>query len=54
MLYDLVFFASVTVETTQLLIGRVFDIDDIILNIIGGIVGYGIYRLIDMNRRFYS
>ena len=44
----LVFFASVTVETTQLLIGRVFDIDDIILNVIGGLVGYGIYRLIDM------
>ena len=44
----LVFFASVTVETTQLLIGRVFDIDDIILNVIGGLVGYGIYRLVDM------
>ncbi len=43
----LVFFASVTVETTQLLIGRVFDIDDIILNVIGGLLGYGIYRLID-------
>ena len=41
-------FASVTVETTQLLIGRVFDIDDIILNVIGGLIGYGIYRLIDM------
>lgn len=44
----LVLFASVTVETTQLLIGRVFDIDDIILNLIGGLVGYGIYRFIDM------
>ena len=43
----LVFFASVTVETTQLLIGRVFDIDDIILNVIGGFIGYGIYRIID-------
>ena len=43
----LVMFASVIVETTQLLIGRVFDIDDIILNIIGGLIGYGIYRLID-------
>ena len=43
----LVFFASVTVETTQLLIGRVFDIDDIILNVIGGFLGYGIYMLID-------
>lgn len=43
----LVFFASVTVETTQLIIGRVFDIDDIILNVIGGFIGYGIYTLID-------
>lgn len=43
----LVFFASVTVETTQLLIGRVFDIDDIILNVIGGFIGYGIYFLFD-------
>lgn len=42
----LVFFASVTVETTQLLIGRVFDIDDIILNVIGGLIGYGIYKVI--------
>ena len=41
----LVFFASATVEITQLLIGRVFDIDDIILNIIGGMVGYFIYAL---------
>lgn len=40
----LIFFASVTVETTQLLIGRVFDIDDILLNCIGGILGYGVYR----------
>lgn len=43
----LVFFASVTVETTQLLIGRVFDIDDIILNVIGGAIGFIIYSIID-------
>lgn len=43
----LVMFASVIVETTQLMIGRVFDIDDIILNIIGGLIGYGIYRIMD-------
>lgn len=42
---SLIAFASVTIETTQLAIGRVFDIDDIILNIIGGMIGYGIYRL---------
>ena len=39
----LIFFASATVEITQLLIGRVFDIDDIILNVIGGMIGYIIY-----------
>ncbi len=39
----LIFFASATVEITQLLIGRVFDIDDIILNIIGGMIGFLIY-----------
>ncbi len=43
----LVLFASITVETTQLAIGRVFDIDDILLNVIGGMLGYGIYRCID-------
>ena len=43
----LVFFASVTVEVTQLLIGRVFDIDDIILNVCGGLIGYFIYKIIN-------
>ena len=37
---------SLTIETTQLMIGRVFDIDDIILNIIGGILGHYLYILI--------
>lgn len=32
--------ASTTIEVTQLCIGRVFDIDDIFLNIIGGITGF--------------
>ena len=31
---------SFAIETMQLLIGRVFDIDDIILNLIGSIIGY--------------
>jgi len=38
---------SITIETTQLLIGRVFDIDDIILNFIGGILGFYVYHLLD-------
>lgn len=37
---------SSTIETTQLLIGRVFDVDDIILNVIGGILGFFLWRLL--------
>ena len=37
---------SCTIEVIQLLIGRVFDVDDIMLNIVGGMVGYYIYRLV--------
>ena len=36
---------SFTIEITQLYIGRVFDVDDIILNVCGGIIGYYLYRL---------
>lgn len=35
---------SLTIEITQLIIGRVFDVDDILLNILGGISGYLLYR----------
>lgn len=31
---------SLSIETTQYLIGRVFDVDDIILNLIGTILGF--------------
>lgn len=34
---------SVTVEFVQLNIGRSFDVDDIILNVLGGIIGYLLY-----------
>lgn len=34
---------SITIEAMQLKIGRTFDIDDIILNVIGGIGGYYLY-----------
>lgn len=37
---------SITIETTQLVIGRVFDVDDIILNVIGGIIGFYAFKLI--------
>lgn len=36
--------ASASIEFVQLAIGRVFDVDDILLNILGGITGYLIYN----------
>lgn len=40
------FIASLAIESTQFMIGRVFDVDDILLNVIGGILGYALYRLL--------
>lgn len=37
---------SFTIESTQYLIGRVFDVDDILLNVLGGLLGYFLYRFI--------
>lgn len=37
---------SITIELVQLNIGRVFDIDDVILNTLGGTVGYYLYSTI--------
>jgi len=36
---------SLSIEIIQMNIGRSFDIDDIILNICGGIIGYIIYKI---------
>lgn len=38
--------ASVSIEIVQMKIGRVFDVDDILLNIIGGYLGYLLYALL--------
>ena len=43
----LILITSLTIETTQLMIGRVFDVDDITLNLMGGIVGYYLYTILD-------
>lgn len=42
-IFVLTFIASVSIESVQMAIGRVFDVDDIILNICGGFIGYYIY-----------
>lgn len=44
--FILTLIASVSIEVVQMIIGRVFDIDDIILNVIGGTIGFYIYSLI--------
>jgi len=41
----LTFITSLSTEIIQMYIGRSFDIDDIILNFVGGLVGYLIYKL---------
>ena len=45
-IFILTILTSLTIETTQLMIGRVFDIDDIVLNIIGGVLGHYLYIVI--------
>ena len=38
---------SITVETVQLKIGRYFDIDDVMLNMVGAVLGYFVYIALD-------
>lgn len=42
----IVFSSSLTIETIQMYIKRSFDIDDIILNFVGGIIGFLIFKII--------
>ena len=37
--------ASISIEIVQMSIGRVFDVDDIILNIVGGMCGFCLYNV---------
>ena len=46
MVVILITITSLTIELTQLKIGRVFDIDDILLNILGGFIGFNMYLLL--------
>jgi len=45
-IFILTLIASTTIEVTQLKIGRVFDIDDIFLNLCGGMFGFYIYKFL--------
>ena len=46
-IFCLTLIVSVVIELIQLKIGRAFDVDDIILNMLGSIIGYYLYRLMD-------
>lgn len=39
--------ASVSIECVQLSIGRVFDVDDIMLNVLGGVLGFYLYYFLE-------
>ena len=39
------FITSLSIEVVQFLIGRVFDVDDIILNVLGCLLGFGLYKI---------
>lgn len=45
--FILIFAASLSIEITQLAIGRVFDVDDILLNISGGMIGFTFYYILN-------
>ena len=50
-LLPILFITTITsgiIEYTQLLIGRTFDIDDIFLNLMGGLIGYLIYLVFNI------
>ncbi|MDD2208283.1 MAG: VanZ family protein [Bacilli bacterium] len=49
-----IFITSFSIEIIQSMIGRSFDIDDIILNLIGGYLGYVIYVLSGKVLKYYS
>ena len=42
----LTFIASFAIEIVQMIIGRVFDVDDIILNLLGGTAGFYIFLIL--------
>ena len=46
-IFYLTLIVSIVIELIQLKIGRAFDVDDIILNMVGSLLGYLLYRVMD-------
>ncbi len=50
-IFFVTFITSTTIEVVQRFIGRSFDVDDIILNIVGGIIGFLLFIGLDAIRK---
>ena len=53
-IFFITFVTSTTIEIVQRFIGRSFDVDDIILNVVGGIIGFLLFIGIDAIRKKLS
>lgn len=47
MIFYITLVVAIVIELIQLKIGRAFDVDDVILNVVGSLLGYFLYRLMD-------
>lgn len=50
-IFFITFVTSTTIEVVQRFIGRSFDVDDIILNVVGGIIGFLLFIGLDAIRK---
>lgn len=50
-IFFITFITSTTIEVVQRFIGRSFDVDDIILNVVGGIIGFLLFIGLDAIRK---
>lgn len=50
-IFFVTFITSTTIEVVQRFIGRSFDVDDIILNLVGGIIGFLLFIGLDAIRK---
>lgn len=45
---------SIAIEISQLLYSRVTDVDDLLMNMIGALLGYGLLRCISLGRKGHT
>ena len=45
-----IMFFSIAIEVLQMFSGRFFEINDILANTLGGVIGYGVYAIVSKKR----